>query len=64
MQITESDIVALGSANILRKQGIQSKQQLSLGAQQSDDMGKKAFTEPCGLAPNAAESLSIGQHGK
>ena len=38
MQIIESDIVELGSANILRKQGIQNKRPLSLRVQQSDDM--------------------------
>ena len=27
-------------------------------------MGEKADTEPCGPAPNAAEPLSSGQHGK
>ena len=61
MQIIESDIVELGSANILRKQGIQNKQQLSLRVQQSDDM---AVTEPCGPALNAAEPLFRGHHRK
>ena len=43
-------IVELGSANILRKQDIQNKRQLSLGRPMI--WGGK----PCGLAPNAAES--------
>ena len=46
------------------KGGIQNKQQLSLRVQQSDDMQEKAVTEPCGLAPNAVEPLSRGQHRK
>ena len=41
VKISESDIVELSSANILRKQGIQNRQQLSLRVQQSDDMGGK-----------------------
>ena len=35
-----------------------------LRVQQSDDMQEKAVPEPCGLAPNAAEPLSRGLHGK
>ena len=64
MQIIESDIVELGSANILRKQGIQNKRQLSLRVQQSDDMRVKAVTEPCGPAPNAAEAARKTVHGE
>ena len=42
VQISESDIVELGGANILRKQGIQNKRQLSLRVQQSDDTWGKS----------------------
>ena len=34
--------------NVLRKQSIQNKRQMPLRVKQSDDMGEKAATEPCG----------------
>ena len=37
---------------------------MSLRVPQSDDMGEKAVTEPCGPALNGAEPLSRGLHGK
>ena len=57
LQISESDIVEFSSA-------IRNFKETRYLVQQSDDIGEKSVTEPCGPAPNAAEFLSRGQHGK
>ena len=65
MQISDSDIVELSSANILRKLSIQNKQQLSLRVQQSDDMGGKSFYRTLWSCTKCCtEPFSRGQHGK